>query len=119
MARAPSRGSTRAESGDSGGCAAPRARPGAWGRPPTGRGFRVVGTVRRPEDEAGLEVAGVTPVRLDVTDGDSVARARTVVEQALAGAPLVALVNNAGIPAAGPLELVDLEDFRRVLEVNV
>ena len=84
-----------------------------------GRGFRVFGTVRRPEDEAGLEVAGVTPVRLDVTDGDSVARARTVVEQALAGAPLVALVNNAGIPAAGPLELVDLEDFRRVLEVNV
>jgi len=84
-----------------------------------GRGFRVFGTVRRPEDGAALEGAGVTPVRMDVTDGDSIVRARALVEQALAGAPLVALVNNAGVPAAGPLELVHLDEFRRALEVNL
>src|SRR5216117_2809140 len=64
----------------------------------SGRGFRVFGTVRRAEDEAALERAGVT-------DPASIARAREQVERALAGAPLQGLVNNAGIPAAGPLEL--------------
>ncbi len=28
-------------------------------------------------------------------------------------------MNNAGVPAAGPLELVHLDEFRRVLEVNL
>jgi NAD(P)-dependent dehydrogenase (short-subunit alcohol dehydrogenase family) len=84
-----------------------------------GRGFRVFGTVRRPEDDAALAAAGVTPVRMDVTDGASIVRARAEVERALAGAPLAGLVNNAGIPAAGPLELVALDELRRVLEVNL
>jgi NAD(P)-dependent dehydrogenase (short-subunit alcohol dehydrogenase family) len=85
----------------------------------SGRGFRVFGTVRRAEDEAALERAGVTAVRLDVTDTASIGRARERVERALAGAPLVGLVNNAGIPAAGPLELYPLDEFRRVLDVNL
>src|SRR5467141_1655220 len=84
-----------------------------------GRGFRVFGTVRRAEDEAALERAGVTAVRMDVTDTASIARAREQVERALAGAPLAGLVNNAGIPAAGPLELFPLDELRRVLEVNL
>jgi len=84
-----------------------------------GRGFRVFGTVRRPEDEAALEGAGVTAVRMDVTDTASIARAREQVERALAGVPLGGLVNNAGIPAAGPLELFPLDELRRVLEVNL
>jgi len=84
-----------------------------------GRGFRVFGTVRRAEDEAALERAGVTAVRMDVTDSASIARAREQVERALAGAPLAGLVNNAGIPAAGPLELFPLDELRRVLEVNL
>jgi len=82
-------------------------------------GFRVFGTVRRAEDEAALERAGVTAVRMDVTDAASIARARERVERALAGAPLNGLVNNAGIPAAGPLELFPLDELRRVLEVNL
>jgi len=84
-----------------------------------GRGFRVFGTVRRPEDEAALERAGVTAVRMDVTDTVSIARAREHVERALAGVPLCGLVNNAGIPAAGPLELFPLDALRRALEVNL
>src|SRR5882672_2744572 len=84
-----------------------------------GRGFRVFGTVRRAEDEAGLERAGVAAVRMDVTDTASIARAREQVERALAGAPLAGLVKNAGIPAAGPLEMFPLDELRRVLEVNL
>lgn len=83
------------------------------------RGFRVFGTVRRAEDSGGLEAAGVTPLLLDVTDAAGIARARAQVERALAGAPLAGLVNNAGIPAAGPLELYPLDELRRVLEVNL
>ncbi len=82
-------------------------------------GFRVFGTVRRAEDEAALERAGVSAVRMDVTDSTGIARAREQVERALAGAPLAGLVNNAGIPAAGPLELFPLDELRRVLEVNL
>lgn len=56
---------------------------------------------------------------LDVTDQASIAAARASVEVALDGAPMAALVNNAGIPAAGPLELLPLDELRRVLEVNL
>src|SRR3989442_11315522 len=93
----------------------------AIGRHLAGRrgGFRVFGTVRRAEDEAALERAGVSAVRMDVTDSAGIARAREQVERAVAGAPLAGLVNNAGIPAAGPLELFPLDELRRVLEVNL
>jgi NAD(P)-dependent dehydrogenase (short-subunit alcohol dehydrogenase family) len=84
-----------------------------------GRGFRVFGTVRRAEDAAALAAVGVTAVRMDVTDVSGVARAREEVARALSGAPLAGLVNNAGIPAAGPLELLPLDELRRVLEVNL
>ena len=83
------------------------------------RGFRVFGTVRRAEDEVALARDGVTPVRMDVTDTASIMRARGEVERALGITPLIALVNNAGIPAAGPLELFPLDELRRVLEVNL
>jgi NAD(P)-dependent dehydrogenase (short-subunit alcohol dehydrogenase family) len=83
------------------------------------RGFRVFGTVRREGDRAGLEEAGAVPVLMDVTDRASIARARDEVTRALDGAPLAGLVNNAGVPAAGPLELLPLDQLRRVLEVNL
>lgn len=83
------------------------------------RGFVVFGSIRRPEDAAALVAVGVTPVRMDVTDSSDIAVARSAVERALGGRPLAGLVNNAGIPAAGPLEFVPLADLRRVLEVNL
>src|SRR3989454_5516606 len=46
-------------------------------------------------------------------------RARGEVERALGTTPLIALVNNAGIPAAGPLELFPLDELRQILEVNL
>ena len=84
-----------------------------------GRGFRVFGTVRRAEDEVALARDGVTALRMDVTDTASITRVRGEVERALGTTPLIALVNNAGIPAAGPLELFPLDELRRVLEVNL
>ena len=83
------------------------------------RGFTVIGTVRRDDDKAALEANDVLPVIMDVTDVSSIARAMRIVDQLLSGTPLVGLINNAGIAGAGPLELVPLDDVRRVLEVNV
>jgi NAD(P)-dependent dehydrogenase (short-subunit alcohol dehydrogenase family) len=65
------------------------------------------------------------PLELDVTDAAQVAAARERVDQEAArtGASsrggLDALVNNAGIAVAGPLELVSAEDLRRQFDVNV
>jgi NAD(P)-dependent dehydrogenase (short-subunit alcohol dehydrogenase family) len=82
-------------------------------------GFEVFGTVRRPADAEGLRADGATPVLMDVTDGASIQAARRSVTAALGTRPLVGLVNNAGVPAAGPLEFLPLEELRHVLEVNV
>ena len=83
------------------------------------RGFTVFGTIRRRDDAASLAALGATPVTLDVTDAATIAAARAQLERALAGQPLAGLVNNAGIPAAGPLELLPLDELRRAFEVNV
>ena len=83
------------------------------------RGCVVFGTVRGAADAASLAARGATPVLMDVTDAASIAAARVQVERALAGRPLAGLVNNAGIAGAGPLELLPLEEFRHVLEVNL
>lgn len=83
------------------------------------RGFQAFGTVRRPEDAASLERAGVTPILLDVTDQASIRSGHERVSELLAAAPLVGLVNNAGVSCAGPVELLSLDEFRRVFEVNV
>jgi NAD(P)-dependent dehydrogenase (short-subunit alcohol dehydrogenase family) len=81
-------------------------------------GFRVFGTVRRAEDEAVVQEKGATAVRLEVTERDSIRAARDRISSLLGTAPLAGLVNNAGISGAGPLELLDLDEFRRMFEVN-
>ena len=81
--------------------------------------FAVFGTVRREADARQLIEEGISPILMDVTDGASIAEGRKLVESALGDRPLVGLVNNAGVPAAGPLEFLPLEALRRVLEVNV
>jgi NAD(P)-dependent dehydrogenase (short-subunit alcohol dehydrogenase family) len=82
-------------------------------------GFRVFAGVRKPEDGDRLRAAGVTVVHpLDVTKAEDVEAALRTVEKGLDGAPLRGIVNNAGIGIGGPLEALDLDDFRRTLEVN-
>jgi len=63
--------------------------------------------------------AGVIPIRLDVTDGASIAAAAEVVGHHVGEQGLFGLVNNAGIAIGSPLELIPLDQLRRQLEVNV
>lgn len=83
------------------------------------RGFRVFGTVRRAKDATSVEESGAVPVTLDVTYMPGIERARDTVERSLHGDPLVALVNNAGVPSVGALEYLELDVLRKALEVNV
>jgi len=79
-----------------------------------GAGWRVFGGVRTEADAEALRGRGIEPVTLDVTDPAQVVRAADLV-----GPRLDALVANAGIAVAAPLELVPLDELRRQLEVNV
>lgn len=87
-----------------------------------GRGLRVFGTVRRPDDATKLAAdlgEGFVPIVLDVTDEDSVRAGAATVAAELGGRRLRGLVNNAGIAVAGPLAHVPIADIRQQLEVNV
>jgi NAD(P)-dependent dehydrogenase (short-subunit alcohol dehydrogenase family) len=84
------------------------------------RGFWVFSGVR---DLARFQPDGPgkqTPVLLDVTDGNQIARAAEQVRAALTreGQALVGLVNNATVEYHGPLEILPLELARHEMEVN-
>ena len=88
----------------------------------TAAGFHVFGSVRKPADGDRLTQefgANFTPLLFDVTDQAAIAAAARKVEQALGGATLAGLVNNAGIAVAGPLIYLNIEDFERQFAVNV
>lgn len=82
-------------------------------------GFRVFAGVRTEADAQLLRAESVTPVMLDVTDGNCVARAMEVVESAVGGGGLQGLVNNAGIVVGGPMEGIPLDVLRHQFEVNL
>lgn len=85
-------------------------------------GYRVFAGVRKPEDGERLKGAAsgqLTPLLIDVVNESQVKEAARTVEQALAGRPLTALWNNAGISVNAPLEFIALDDLRRQLDVNV
>src|SRR5689334_10776726 len=79
-------------------------------------GWHVFATVRRIEDAL---PAPITTLIADVTDPPTLAAARDQLAQHLAGAPLDALVLNAGIATAGPLLHQPLAEIRATLEINV
>lgn len=84
-------------------------------------GCRVFAGVRRPADGDALRARAsdrLTPVLLDVTDPAAIRRAAETVDAAVGAAGLAGLVNNAGIGGGGPLEIVALDELRRVFEVN-
>jgi NAD(P)-dependent dehydrogenase (short-subunit alcohol dehydrogenase family) len=86
------------------------------------RGFRVFGSVRRPEDADRLSQefgANFTPLVFDVTDEAAVAAAAREVRAELERETLAGLVNNAGIAVAGPVLDLSADEFRRQMDVNV
>ncbi|HEX6309973.1 MAG TPA: SDR family oxidoreductase [Longimicrobiales bacterium] len=85
-------------------------------------GFRVYAGVRRDEDGLALiRGAGdnVAPVLLDVTSPDQIAAAAARIADETGERGLQALVNNAGVALAGPLEFLPIDELRRQLEINV
>jgi NAD(P)-dependent dehydrogenase (short-subunit alcohol dehydrogenase family) len=76
-------------------------------------GWRVLGGIRRDEDAERLGAQGVEPVRIDVTEPESIAAVAQGVES------LSGLVNNAGVAVSMPLELIPLDELRRQLEINL
>jgi NAD(P)-dependent dehydrogenase (short-subunit alcohol dehydrogenase family) len=78
--------------------------------------------VRREEDAESLRAAAterLTPLTLDVTNGDQIAAVAERIDGELGGAGLDGLVNNAGISLPSPLETMPMEDFRRQVDVNL
>src|SRR5690349_3268517 len=85
-------------------------------------GFRVFGSVRKPEDAERLsnEFGELfVPLIFDVTDEAAVVAAAREVRAQLKGETLFGLVNNAGIAAPGPLIYLPTDEFRYQLEVNL
>ena len=78
--------------------------------------------MRKEEDANRLKVElgpGFTPLLFDVTDSEAVLGAAGKVEDALDGAGLTGLINNAGTALAGPLMHQPLNEVRQHFEVNV
>jgi NAD(P)-dependent dehydrogenase (short-subunit alcohol dehydrogenase family) len=85
-------------------------------------GHHVYAGVRRPTDAPSPPAASsgeITPLPLDVTDPAQISAAADTVAGHTGTAGLTGLVNNAGIGVFGPLELIPVDEVRRLLEVNV
>lgn len=82
------------------------------------RGYSVYAGVRTEEAASRLRGcdARIHPVRLDVTDSESIAQAASALP---ADVILAGVVNNAGIAVAGPLEHITASELRMQFEINV
>ena len=86
------------------------------------QGFKVYGSVRKPEDGARLkqEIGGnFEPLIFDVTDEAAIKLAAEKVRADLNGRTLDGLVNNAGIAVPGPFLETSLDKWRKQFETNV
>lgn len=72
-------------------------------------GAKVYAAARRPET---VDLPGVTPLRLDVTDQESIREAARIASDA------TLLINNAGISTGATLVGGDLDEVRREMETN-
>ncbi|MFI8090558.1 SDR family oxidoreductase [Streptomyces sp. NPDC086080] len=83
------------------------------------RGFHVLAGVRRDSDGRALRAAGIEPVILDITNREHIAALVARVDGDPQDRAVRVLINNAGLPCAGPVEVVPLDEWRRVFDVNV
>lgn len=86
------------------------------------KGYYLFGSVRKKEDAERLKQAfptNFTPLVFDVTQSEEIATAFQQINEIVGTDGLSALVNNAGIAVAGPLEYIPMEKIRYQFEVNV
>lgn len=82
------------------------------------RGWNVIATMRRPEEETELTALdNVLVARLDVTDDASITAAIDAGIERFGSIDV--LLNNAGFGAYGPLEATDMSTIRRQFDTNV
>jgi NAD(P)-dependent dehydrogenase (short-subunit alcohol dehydrogenase family) len=84
-------------------------------------GYRVYAGVRRQQDgEALIRVGGadIVPLLIDVTSPDQIRDAVARIDEETGRRGLPALVNNAGVAIAGPMEYLPIEELRRQMEIN-
>ena len=85
-------------------------------------GFDVLAGVRKGSDAESLKGEAserLEPLMLDVADEASVDAAASAVEERTGERGLAGLVNNAGVAIGAPVELIELDELRRQLEVNL
>jgi NAD(P)-dependent dehydrogenase (short-subunit alcohol dehydrogenase family) len=82
--------------------------------------YFVLGTVRKDKDcEELMRYKNFTKVLYDLSDKENITQFDNQVNKWLSGKHLFALINNAGIAVAGPLQHVSEEDFYRQMEINL
>jgi NAD(P)-dependent dehydrogenase (short-subunit alcohol dehydrogenase family) len=82
------------------------------------QGWDVLATVRADGDRDPLEKRGIRTALLELRDAESIGRFAEAAER-WCGGGLEALVNNAGVALAGPVEELRLDEIREQFEVNV
>ena len=84
------------------------------------QGYSVIGTVRKPEDAVELNKhKNFYAIVHDVQDKTNLDNFKSQIEKILISNKLFAVINNAGIAKAGPLEFISEEDFTQMMDVNV
>lgn len=83
----------------------------------SGKGWRVIATMRNPEKGADLaNLPGVVVKRLDVTDSDQI---RAVCQDTLKECDVDVLFNNAGYGMMAPLERLPEDGIRKLFDTDV
>jgi NAD(P)-dependent dehydrogenase (short-subunit alcohol dehydrogenase family) len=83
-------------------------------------GHHVIGTVRKESDAVELSVnENFHKIIFDVKDRNGLTAFVQSIKNILKDNPLYALINNAGIVKAGPLECISADDFEEQIDVNV
>lgn len=82
------------------------------------RGYFVLAGVRREQDAHNIQGPNIEPVLIDITRMEDITALAHRVETDPLGRPLRAIVNNAGIGANAPVEVFDLDAWRKLFEVN-
>ena len=83
------------------------------------RGFHVLAGVRNAEAAAQLRRDGVEPVVLDITRSADIEALSERIDSDPQGRALRAIVNCAGMGMVGPVEMLPLDTWRQMFEVNL